>query len=82
MSERTDRLRKKIADGQFISWIWIDLACPMSAEIIAGTGFDWILVDAEHNDLVGLEAAHTIFSWRKTKFKIGQAQDERPQRQT
>ncbi len=39
-----------------------------------------ILVDAEHNELVGLEAAHAIFAWRKTKFKIGPAQDERPQR--
>ncbi len=39
-----------------------------------------ILVDAQCNDLVGLEAAHTIFTWGKTKFKIGQAEDERPQR--
>lgn len=38
------------------------------------------LVDAECDDLLGLEAAHTIFTWRKTKFKIAQAQADRPQR--
>ncbi len=48
MSARTEKLRKKLSDGQFVSWIWIDLASSMSAEIIAGTGFDWIVVDAEH----------------------------------
>ena len=33
--------------------LWLSLADPYSAELLAGTGFDWVLVDAEHapNDL-------------------------------
>lgn len=33
--------------------LWLGLADPYSAELLAGTGFDWLLIDAEHapNDL-------------------------------
>ena len=33
--------------------LWLSLADPYSAELLAGTGFDWVLIDGEHapNDL-------------------------------
>jgi 4-hydroxy-2-oxoheptanedioate aldolase len=39
--------------------LWLGLADPYSAELLAGTGFDWLLVDAEHapNDLRRVLAA-------------------------
>jgi 4-hydroxy-2-oxoheptanedioate aldolase len=29
--------------------IWVSLASPYSAEIVAGAGFDWLLIDTEHS---------------------------------
>ncbi|MEO6292200.1 MAG: aldolase/citrate lyase family protein, partial [Burkholderiaceae bacterium] len=28
--------------------LWLGLANPLSAEICAGAGFDWLLIDGEH----------------------------------
>lgn len=48
MSKRTDKIRKKLADGEVCSGIFFYLASPMAAEIMADTGFDFVVVDAEH----------------------------------
>ncbi len=42
-----------IASGQLQLGCWLGLADPYIAEISAGAGFDWLLVDGEHapNDL-------------------------------
>lgn len=39
--------------GDLLTGLWVALANPHSAEICAGAGFDWILIDAEHgpNDI-------------------------------
>ncbi|HXN15929.1 MAG TPA: aldolase/citrate lyase family protein [Usitatibacter sp.] len=29
--------------------LWVSLASPYSAEIVAGSGFDWLLIDTEHS---------------------------------
>lgn len=45
---------------------WLNLANPYSAEICAGAGFDWLLIDAEHspNDLRSiLEQLHAISAY-------------------
>ncbi len=36
-----------------LTGLWVALANPHSAEICAGAGFDWILIDADHwpNDI-------------------------------
>lgn len=49
MSKRTEKLRKKLIDGNPVSGIWMALASPMAAEIIADTGLDFAVLDAEHN---------------------------------
>ena len=40
-------------DTALLTGLWVALANPHSAEICAGAGFDWILIDAEHgpNDI-------------------------------
>lgn len=46
-------LKAALARGEFQLGLWLALADPYSAEIIAGAGFDWLLIDGEHapNDL-------------------------------
>lgn len=40
--------KQAMARGQAQIGLWLGLADPYSAEIIAGTGYDWLLVDGEH----------------------------------
>lgn len=48
-----NRFKAEIGQGQILFGLWIGLAETFSAEICAGAGFDWLLIDAEHgpNDL-------------------------------
>lgn len=48
-----NRFKQAMANGQAQIGLWLGLADAYSAEIIAGTGYDWLLVDGEHapNDL-------------------------------
>lgn len=47
----TDHLRGRILDGELLLGTFLDLGSPVSAEIVAGAGFDWIVLDAEHGAL-------------------------------
>ena len=38
-----------IATGQQQIGLWVSLASPYSTEIVAGSGFDWLLLDGEHS---------------------------------
>ncbi len=48
--------KQAIASGQRQVGLWSGLASPIAAEIIAGAGFDWIVIDGEHgpNDIATL----------------------------
>ena len=48
-----NHFKQAMAEGQAQIGLWLGLADAYSAEIIAGTGYDWLLVDGEHapNDL-------------------------------
>jgi 4-hydroxy-2-oxoheptanedioate aldolase len=50
--------KQALASGQRQVGLWSGLASPIVAEIIAGAGFDWIVVDGEHgpNDIGSLLA--------------------------
>lgn len=50
--------KKKLLAGEVLYGLWLGLSDTFSAEVCAGAGFDWLLIDAEHgpNDL------RTIFS--------------------
>jgi 4-hydroxy-2-oxoheptanedioate aldolase len=41
--------KKAIAAGRQQIGLWVSLASAYSTEIVAGSGFDWLLLDAEHS---------------------------------
>ena len=44
-------LRGRILGGELLLGLFLDLGSPVSAEIAAGAGFHWIVLDAEHGAL-------------------------------
>jgi 4-hydroxy-2-oxoheptanedioate aldolase len=50
--------KQALARGERQVGLWSGLASPIAAEIIAGAGFDWIVIDGEHapNDIPSLLA--------------------------
>ena len=44
--------------------LWLSLANPFAAEIVAGAGYDWVLIDMEHspNDLKSVMAQLQVFA--------------------
>lgn len=48
--------KQALASGQRQVGLWSALASPIAAEILAGAGFDWIVIDGEHgpNDIPSL----------------------------
>ena len=44
-------LRRRILGGELLLGMFLDLGSPVSAEIVAGAGFDWVVLDAEHGAL-------------------------------
>ena len=45
--------QERLAAGEGMVGLWLALADPFGAEIVASAGYDWLLIDAEHgpNDL-------------------------------
>ena len=46
---RKNRFKEAIAAGRQQIGLWVSLASPYSTEIVAGSGFDWLLLDGEHS---------------------------------
>jgi len=44
-------LRRRILDRELLLGMFLDLGSPVTAEIAAGAGFDWLVLDAEHGAL-------------------------------
>ncbi|GJD89136.1 HpcH/HpaI aldolase family protein [Methylobacterium hispanicum] len=53
MDVLTNRFKAALEAGRQQIGLWCSLASPISTEIVAGSGFDWLLLDMEHsaNDL-------------------------------
>ncbi len=51
-----NRFKQALAKGERLTGLWSALANPIAAEILAGAGFDWIVIDGEHapNDISSL----------------------------
>lgn len=58
--------KRAIARGDLQLGCWLGLADPYIAEISAGAGFDWLLIDAEHapNDLRSIVAQLQVIAGR------------------
>lgn len=44
-----NHFKHAIAAGRQQIGLWVSLASPYSTEIVAGSGFDWLLIDGEHS---------------------------------
>jgi 2-keto-3-deoxy-L-rhamnonate aldolase RhmA len=53
MMERQNPLKSMLSQSQLSVGIWCSLASTLCAEVVAGAGTDWLLIDGEHspNDL-------------------------------
>jgi 4-hydroxy-2-oxoheptanedioate aldolase len=49
MKTPTNPFKQAIANRQAQIGLWVNLANPISTEICAGAGFDWLLLDGEHS---------------------------------
>ena len=47
--DNTNRFKRALAAGEPRIGLWAALADPYAAEICAGAGFDWMLLDGEHS---------------------------------
>jgi 4-hydroxy-2-oxoheptanedioate aldolase len=58
-----NEFKRSLAAGRQQIGLWVSLASAYSAELVAGSGFDWLLIDTEHspnevdNTLAQLQAA-------------------------
>jgi 2-dehydro-3-deoxyglucarate aldolase/4-hydroxy-2-oxoheptanedioate aldolase len=43
-----NRVKRLLQDGQVTAGAWLQLISPMSAELMARAGFDWLIIDMEH----------------------------------
>ena len=43
-----NRLKQALAEGRVQTGIWVNLAGTVAVDLLAGAGFDWLLLDAEH----------------------------------
>ncbi len=48
MTTPTNLFKQALKNGQTQWGFWLGLASPYCAEISAGAGFDWLLIDGEH----------------------------------
>jgi 4-hydroxy-2-oxoheptanedioate aldolase len=51
-----NRLKRALHDGQPQIGLWSTLTSPVATEVVAGSGFDWVLLDTEHapNDVTSV----------------------------
>ncbi len=68
MLTRSLALKKRLRDGETTVGAWLSLSCPAVAEIMAGAGFDWLLIDMEHTSITleNLECTLMAFNGRRT----------------
>ena len=53
MNTPNNRFKRALANGELQIGLWLALASGYAAEVVAGSGFDWLTIDGEHapNDL-------------------------------
>ena len=63
MSQRSLDIKKRWKKGEVTYGAWIGLADPHVAEIMAGAGFDFLLLDAEHGTLTPTTLPTTLMAF-------------------
>jgi len=49
MTSLHNLFKKRLHNGEVLFGIWAGLASAYATEVIAGSGFDWLLIDSEHS---------------------------------
>ena len=57
---RANKVKQQWREGQPSVGTWLALGNPLTAEILAHVGFDWLTVDMEHN-AIDLELTQALF---------------------
>ena len=79
MSVRSLALKKRLRAGETTFGGWLTVANPVIAEIMAGTGFDWVVIDTEHGgfDNEGLMTNLIAFNGSPTRADRARAMERR-----
>ena len=49
MDVPVNRLKRALREGRTQIGLWSSLSSPITVEVVAGSGFDWLLLDTEHS---------------------------------
>lgn len=64
---RTNWVREKLRAGQPTIGCFLGLESPNVAELLANAGFDWLIVETEHNGLDSAEIEHMLMAMNGTE---------------
>lgn len=64
---RTNWVREKLRAGQPTVGCFLGLGSPNVAELLAHAGFDWLVIETEHNGLDSAEIQHMLMAMSGTK---------------
>lgn len=72
MTELQNPLKQALRDGQLQIGLWCSLGSPVVTEVLSGSGFQWLLVDAEHspNDTLSVLHQHQASSGYPTEIVV------------
>ena len=59
---KTNRVREKMRAGQPTIGCFLGLGSPNVAELLAHAGFDWLVIETEHNGLDSAEIQHMLMA--------------------
>ncbi|MEM7461468.1 MAG: HpcH/HpaI aldolase/citrate lyase family protein [Pseudomonadota bacterium] len=64
MELSANTFKRKLVAGDLQIGLWSNLACTTSAEVIAASGYDWVMLDMEHgpNELVSVIAQAQVLA--------------------
>ena len=57
---RTNRVRQMLKDGQTVIGSFMGLGSPSVAELLGHAGFDFLVIETEHNALDSAEIEHML----------------------
>ncbi|MBC7810633.1 MAG: 2,4-dihydroxyhept-2-ene-1,7-dioic acid aldolase [Burkholderiales bacterium] len=64
---KTNRVREKMRAGQPTIGCFLGLGSPNVAELLAHAGFDWLVIETEHNGLDSAEIQHMLMAINGTE---------------
>jgi len=63
---KTNRVRQKLRAGQAALGTFVGLGSPTVAELLGHAGFDWLVIETEHNGLDSAEIEHLLMALNGT----------------